>query len=141
MPLINYGGKKCKIYTIGFCCEICDGLAQEPNSNPNVNPVLTRMVNAIAKLEQENEGPHSKESAEYENLYTGKEFFDGIGAKRLDKYLAILSTMLGMELCNIGHGTVKVCGGRIPRMTEKKRTRMDARSLGISGWTWARGMN
>ena len=93
VPLVNGRAKACQLYPRRFCAEICLGLKEELTARA-IGGVSVDGADVIrALLEIYEVHPHDEEAAKdkatMEYLYSGREFFDDISGKSLDKDMAI----------------------------------------------------
>ena len=102
IPLMNGRASACQVYPRKFCAEICLGLKEELASTALGSVSKLDTLDVVRELlEVFEQHPHDNEAAkerEYmEHLYSGREFFDDVHGKALDKDLAIEARRLELE--------------------------------------------
>ena len=83
IPLMNGRASACQIYPRPFCAQICIGLKEELRSR--TIGAIQQPIDAIRELLEVYEPhPHSDRET-MEHLYSGKEFYDDLSGKWLEK--------------------------------------------------------
>ena len=106
IPLMNGRASACQVYPRMFCAEICLGLKEElaakagsPASFTNETTETSDVVRELLEVFEQH--PHdddaAKDRANMEHVYSGKEFFDDVHGKWLDKDRAIEARRLELE--------------------------------------------
>ena len=98
---MNGRASACQVYPRAFCAQICLGLKQELAAK-RVDSVSLETVDVIGELFEILEPhPHADdadaERASMENLYSGKEFYDDVHGKHLNKEMAIEAGRLELK--------------------------------------------
>ena len=101
IPLMNGRASACQIYPRRFCSEICLGLKEELTAK-QIGEITLDAIDVIRELMEAYEPhPHDEEAAKdkatMEYLCSGKDFYDDISGKWLDKDRAIEARRLELE--------------------------------------------
>ena len=99
IPLMNGRAGPCQVYPKKFCTQICLGLKDEltKRASSRVDSIVKNMVDPIAELLSVYEVHPHEEKVDMSHLYSGKDFFDDVHGKWLNKDMAIEARMLEMD--------------------------------------------
>ena len=99
VPLMNGRAGPCQIYHRKFCTQVCLGLKDElaKRAPGRIDNVAKSVVDPILELLSVYEAHPYEEKVDMSNLYSGKDFFDDVHGKLLNKEMATEARRLEIE--------------------------------------------